>query len=153
MHLIDQLQTLLSEHRDALRYSAIFSGMIFVGSLLLVPYLVVRIPDDYFAKPRRPKTPFADRHPLLRMAGLIVKNLIGVLVLLSGVAMLILPGQGLLTMVIGILLLDFPGKHQLERRIIRIQPVISSINWLRSKANAPPLTTERPSHGMKGSDD
>jgi hypothetical protein len=134
--------TLLQEHKTAMAWVAAFSGLVFVGSLVVVPWLVVRIPEDYFAKPRRPRIPFADQHPLLRWTGLIVKNLVGAALVLAGLAMLILPGQGLLTILIGVLLMDFPGKHKLEGKVIRISAVLKSINWLRRKAKVPPLVLE-----------
>ena len=140
--MMNDLQLLLHDHKEAIGWIAVFSGLLFVGSLFLVPWLVVRIPKDYFAKPRRPRTLFADEHPLLRWTGLIIKNLVGVSLVLAGIVMIILPGQGLLTIAIGVLLMDFPGKHNLEGKIIRIGPVFRSINWLRNKANVPPLVLE-----------
>jgi hypothetical protein len=134
--------SMFEEYKYAFGWIALISGVVFVGSLLLVPWLVVRIPKDYFAKPRPPKSPFADEHPQLRWLGLILKNLLGGLLLLSGLAMLVLPGQGLLTLAIGIMLLDFPGKFRLETRIVRFGPVLKSINWLRRRAHAPPLELE-----------
>ena len=138
----------LHEHQHAVWWVAAFSGLVFVGSLILVPWLVVRIPEDYFAKSRRPKIPFANQHPVLRWIGLIVKNLLGIGLILAGLAMLVLPGQGLLTMAIGVLLIDFPGKHKLEGKLIRVRPVWKSINWLRRQAKVPPLelAEDRP-HG------
>ena len=130
---------LLHEHLAAISWLAVFSVFVFVGSLLFVPWLVVRIPQDYFASDPRPRTIFADRHPVLRWTALIIKNLVGGLLVLAGIAMLVLPGQGVLTIMLGVMLLDFPGKHRLERRIIRLPPVRNSVNWLRRKANAPPL--------------
>jgi len=53
--------------------------------------------------------------------------------------MLVLPGQGLLTILFGIALLDFPGKYRLERRIVSYPKVLNSINWIRKKANKKPL--------------
>ena len=131
--------TMLQEYQHAIGSIAAVSALIFAGSILLVPWLVVRIPEDYFATARRPKTLFADEHPLLRWTGLILKNFLGVVLMLAGIAMLLLPGQGLLTIAIGLLLLDFPGKHNLERQIVRMSPVLKSINWLRRRAKVPPL--------------
>ncbi len=136
---------LLQEHREAIWWIAAFSGMVFIGSIIVVPWLVVRIPEDYFLPRKRPRLPFADQHPILRWTGLIIKNLAGGILVLAGLAMLLLPGQGLLTIVVGVLLLDFPGKHRLEGKIIRIGPVLKSVNWLRAKANATPLRLEESS--------
>ena len=133
---------MLDQHKQAVGWIAAVSGLVFVGSLVLVPWLVVRIPADYFAKPRRPRHAFADEHRLLRWIGLTLKNLFGALMILAGLAMLVLPGQGLLTVAIGVLLLDFPGKHKLEGKIVRIGPVLKSINWIRRKAKVAPLELE-----------
>ena len=130
---------MLQQHKHALGWIAVISGLVFVGSLFLVPWLAVRIPEDYFARPRPPRSPFADEHPQLRWIGLILKNLLGGLLFLSGLAMLLLPGQGLLTLAIGTMLLDFPGKFRLEAKIVRFGPVLKSINWLRRRSHAPPL--------------
>ena len=136
------MSVIVQEHKELIWWVAAFSGFVFVGSLIVVPWLVVRIPADYFVPTKRPRTAFASQHPLLRWTGLIIKNLIGALLIFSGIAMLLLPGQGLLTIAIGILMLDFPNKHRMERRIIRVQPVHKSINWLRQKANVGPLQLE-----------
>lgn len=131
------------EHKEAMWWIAAFSGLVFVASLLFVPWLVVQIPADYFLAPRRPKTPFADKHPILRWSGLVIKNLVGGLLVLAGIAMLLLPGQGLLTVAIGLMLLDFPGKHTLEGKVIRFRPVLKSINWMRRNADVSPLRLEK----------
>jgi hypothetical protein len=142
--LIDlaSVTTLLHEHKQAVGWIAAFSMLIFVGSLLAVPWLAVRIPEDYFATRDRPRTRFADRHPLLRSAVWTARNLLGILLILAGLSMLVLPGQGLLTLAVGVFLMDFPGKHRLERRIIQIRLVRKSINWFRRKANVNPLKLE-----------
>ena len=70
---------------------------------------------------------------------LIGKNLLGAILLAGGLIMLFVPGQGLLTMAMGLLLLDYPGKFALERRVARQRSVQSGLNWLRARAGAPPL--------------
>lgn len=74
---------------------------------------------------------------------LLVKNLLGLVILLMGIAMLFLPGQGLLTMLIGILMLDFPGKFRCERWFVSRRPVLRSINWLRRKSGKPRLRVDK----------
>jgi hypothetical protein len=80
-----------------------------------------------------------DHHPVLRVIGLAVKNAVGLVFLLAGFAMLFLPGQGILTMLIGISLVDFPGKRRLEATLIGQPTVLSAINSMRNKFNKPPL--------------
>ncbi|MGY8769461.1 MAG: hypothetical protein ACKVH8_13665 [Pirellulales bacterium] len=134
--------SLLHEYKQAIGWIAALSGVIFIGSLVVVPWLVVCMPEDYFASRSRPDTPFTLRHPLLRSILWIGRNLIGVLMIFAGILMLVLPGQGLLTIAVGFFVMDFPGKHKLERKVIRIRPIRKSINWLRRKANAKPLQLE-----------
>ncbi len=62
------------------------------------------------------------------------KNLLGLVVLVIGIAMLVLPGQGVLTIVTGLLLMDFPGKYRFERWLVHQRPVLLGVNWLRGKA-------------------
>lgn len=133
------LTTLVQEHKVVIGWLAVLSGLLFVGSILAVPSLVIRIPEDYFASRQRPKTRFANEHPMLRWTVWGGRNVLGVALILAGLAMLLLPGQGLLTILVGILLMDFPGKHRLERRIVRTGPVLKSINWVRRQAHVRPL--------------
>lgn len=119
------------------------SLLAFVGTLIAVPAILIRLPPDYFQE-HRSRTWMADRHPVVRLIGTILKNAIGVIFLVAGIAMLVLPGQGLLTMLIGISLIDFPGKRKLERKLISYPAVLASINALRRKFGKPPLIVSEP---------
>lgn len=123
---------------DVLLGLFVLSVATFVVSLIGIPLLLVRLPHHYFDE-RHPRTWMQDHHPVLRLMGLVLKNAVGVLLFMAGVAMIVLPGQGLLTMLIGISLLDFPGKRQLERRLISQPTVLRTINKLRRKFGRPPL--------------
>jgi hypothetical protein len=68
-----------------------------------------------------------------------VKNLMGYVLIAAGIAMLVLPGQGMVTMLLGIILVDLPGKYRLERWLVARGPVFRSINWLRRRAGRDPL--------------
>ena len=111
----------------------------FIGSLIVIPFVLVRLPPQYFDV-RYPRTWMKEHHPVLRWVGLILKNVVGVVFFLAGVAMLFLPGQGLLTMLIGLSLVDFPGKRRLESKLIGQATVLKTINALRHKFGQPPLT-------------
>lgn len=110
----------------------------FVGSLIGIPWVLVRLPADYFDT-RVPRHWMKDRHPLLRTAGLVLKNIIGIVFLLAGIAMLVLPGQGVLTILIGVSLIDFPGKHRLEAKLVSQRLVLNAINSVRERFGRPPL--------------
>ncbi len=111
------------------------SILLIVASAALVPALVRRLPVDYFvaAPPPRPRTARA-------LLGWAARNLLGASLVLLGVAMLVLPGQGILTIVAGLLWLDFPGRRALFQRIVRFSPVRRAIEALRRRSGTPPLT-------------
>lgn len=108
-------------------------------SLLLLPVMFAKMPADYFASPATP----AGRGIANRLAR-IVKNLLGVLLLLLGIAMLVLPGQGLLTILWALILLDFPGKHRCERWLVQRPQVLRALNSLRSRAGRPAFRFDSP---------
>ncbi|MDA8786738.1 hypothetical protein N9N19_04270 [Porticoccaceae bacterium] len=130
---------LLAEHQYLLWWMGVGSAIVFAISLLTLPWLVAQIPDDYFVPKKRRPTQWKTRQPLIRLIILIGKNCLGYMLLLGGILMLFLPGQGLLTMVTGLLLIDYPGKFRLERKIVNTPAVLKSLNWLRAKAHKPPL--------------
>jgi len=115
------------------------SVVFFVGSLIAIPFILVRLPTDFFDT-RVPRRWMEDHHPVLRLLGHIVKNVVGAIFLLVGFLMLFLPGQGILTMLIGVTMLDFPGKRRLEAKMIGQPAVLSTINNMRQKFGKPPLT-------------
>jgi len=111
----------------------------FIGSLIAIPLILVRLPADYFDT-RTPRHWMKDHHPVLRLVGLVVKNVVGIVFVLVGIAMLFLPGQGLLTMLIGISLVDFPRKRELEAKMVGQRTLLGVINSMRHKFGKPPLT-------------
>lgn len=115
------------------------SAFTFIISLILVPMLVVRIPADYFTHHKRHHKRPEKYPPSIRIIVLVIKNLIGLVLVLAGILMLVLPGQGLFTMFVGILMMNFPGKYKLERWVVERGPILKSINWLRARAGHTPL--------------
>jgi len=108
-----------------------FLGMS-IGSIAVVAFLLVKLPATYLCD-ACPRDFWGDRHPVIRWTGLIFKNLLGVvLVVLGGImALLRVPGPGILTILLGVMLLNFPGKRRLERWLIRRPTVPSAINRRR----------------------
>jgi len=119
----------------------VVSGLFFIGTLIAIPILIVRLPDDYFIQNHR-QTWLQNRHTVLRVSAYVFKNLLGYVFLLAGIAMLMLPGQGILTMVIGVSLIDFPGKQKLQRQLIGQPAVLRTINRIRRKFGRKPLVVE-----------
>lgn len=116
---------------------AAVSAAMFLTSLLALPILVTRMRADYFVRPRPVRRERA--HPLLGISLFLARNVLGGLLLLAGVAMLVLPGQGVLTILIALTLIDFPGKRALELRIVRQPGVRRAIDWIRRRAGKPAL--------------
>ena len=131
-------------HESVLWTAGIASVVVFLASLILVPIVVARIPADYFAHARRPPGLWSRRAWLLRWAIRIGKNALGGMLILAGVAMLVLPGQGLLTIMVGVLLLDIPGKYRVEKRVVRVRHVRRGLNWLRKRAGAEAFVLDMP---------
>lgn len=106
-----------------------------MGSVVVIPAVIAFLPRDYFRSSARP---LGELGPL-RLLGRLLKNLLGLLFLLAGFAMLFIPGQGILTSILGLSLIDFPGKRHLELRLLRAPRVQRMIQWCRRKTGREPL--------------
>ena len=111
------------------------SAVFFVGSVLLIPLIVAYLPADFFVRDPMAMNWSNPGVILLKFA----KNLLGVLLVLAGVLMLFLPGQGLLSILLGISLLDFPAKRRWQLALVRRKSIHQSIDWIRNKMNRPQL--------------
>lgn len=111
---------------------------LFLTSALLIPWFLKRMPHDYFSRRDTPP-PVVRRHPALHAALVLARNVLGVLLLIAGIAMLVLPGQGLLSIFVSLLLIDFPGKRRLQRRIVAERHVLGALNRLRRRLHCPPF--------------
>ena len=115
------------------------SAVMLVISAVLIPILIVELPADFYAVENHRRRLFENR-PLVRIVFLVVKNALGGVLLVAGIAMLLLPGQGILTILAALALLNFPGKRALEMRILHRPAILRTINWLRLRAGRDPLT-------------
>lgn len=113
------------------------SFFIFIFSLISIKWLAAQIPTNYFID--RDDSEFKKIYPFLWLISIIIKNLIGYTLIFGGVLMLVLPGQGLFTIFIGLILSNYPGKYRLERKLIAIPSILKTVNWLRKKSNKDPL--------------
>jgi hypothetical protein len=115
----------------------VVSFVLFVVSVVALPWLIVRMPADYFSveRDRRSLPGLSGKHPALY----VLRNLLGLVLLVCGIAMLFLPGQGLLVIVLSIMCLDFPRKRAVERYIVSRRAVLRAFNAIRRRAGRPPL--------------
>jgi len=116
----------------------------FVGSLAAVTFVLIKLPPTYFHEHHPRAFLWAERHPLLRWSALAGKNLLGLLLIVIGLFLSIpgVPGQGFLTILIGVMLLNFPMKHRFERKLVNRPSVLQAINGLRGRFGKPPLVLE-----------
>ena len=110
------------------------------GSIILV---MIKIPANYFSthyeRDFLPDSPW-----LVRWGAVILKNVLGVFLILLGIVLSLpgVPGQGILTILLGIIMLDIPGKRPIEAKIIRRPAVLAAINKLRARYNKSPLVVD-----------
>ena len=127
----------LSDYKIYLVWLGTLSFTIFIFSLLTIKWLVALIPSDYFIK--KNNSEFRSNYPIFWLVSIIIKNLVGYTLIVGGILMLVLPGQGLFTIFVGLMLSNYPGKFYIERKFIAIPSVLSAINWLRKKSNTPSI--------------
>lgn len=129
----------LDGHEAFLGWLFGLSLVAFVATLVAIPILVIRMSPDYFVRGVPAEDSWRGRHPLARITGRVLKNLTGVVLIVAGIAMLVLPGQGIITVFVGLTFVDFPRKRALELLIVRQRPILWAINRTRAKAHRPPL--------------
>jgi hypothetical protein len=110
-----------------------------IATVIGMPWVVARLPSDYFNRPVRSVWRNLGQEPLYALALGFLKNLLGAVLVLLGLVMLFTPGQGLLTLLAGLLLMNFPGKYQLERALVERPGMLRALNWLRARHGAPPF--------------
>ena len=113
-----------------------------LASFVVGLLVAIGLPADYFVR-----TPdrgvFWQSHRALQLALVAAKNLLGAIVFVAGfvMALPLVPGPGVLFMLVGLGLVDFPGKRSLERRLLREPHVLSSVNKMRARFGKPPILT------------
>jgi len=66
-----------------------------------------------------------------------VHLLLGIVLSVPGI-----PGQGILTILLGLIMIDIPGKRPLEARIIKRPTILAAVNKLRSRYGKEPLQVD-----------
>jgi hypothetical protein len=131
--------------KEFLTAIAIGSGFAFLIGVIVLPWIVVKLPKDAFSNVKRHN--WLDHQPAaFRVPLRLFKNVLALALIVVGIAMLVLPGQGLLAILLGVMLGDFPGKLKLQQWILAKPKVLNSLNWLRRKFSKPPL--DRPSRKL-----
>ena len=137
INFINLVDDFVSSYKVNIILLGTISFVIFVFSLISIRWLVALIPSDYFIN--RESSKFKLTYPSLWLVSIIIKNILGYTLIIGGILMLFLPGQGLFTIFVGLLLSNYPGKYYLERKLIAMPKIYKTVNWLRKKSNQPPL--------------
>ena len=135
----------LSDFWESLTLARVALGVgLFLFSLALsfvsIGIVMVKIPPTYFsASHQRDFLPNSSWW--VKWSAVILKNVFGLLLVLLGIVLSLpgIPGQGILTILLGLIMLDIPGKRPLEAKIIQRPTVLAAINKLREKYQKPPL--------------
>lgn len=112
----------------------------FVVNLAIVSFILVKLPTDHFKKNQNTKL-WSGKRPLWNVAKVIGKNILGVLLVALGIVLSLpgVPGQGLLTVLLGIMLVDFPGRRTVEQKLLNRPAIAGAITRLRQRFGKPPL--------------
>jgi len=126
-------------HEVILGWLGLLSLIFSLVFIMAVPIIIIKLPADYFQRYTRDKGTNAKTASFSHLFYQVFKNIFGTVLLLAGLAMLVLPGQGLLTIIIGLSLLSIPGKRVLLLKILRKRNTLRAMNRLRSKFDKPAL--------------
>lgn len=122
---------------DILLWGTVISLLSLFALVVTVPWVVSRLPVDYFTSSRR--------HRLQRDNSIVgwvlslLKNLLGAILVILGFILLFMPGQGILVTLVGLLIMNFPGKYRVERALVARKSVLKGLNWLRHRQSLPPF--------------
>jgi len=123
------IQTFLTDYGNIITWLGIISSICFLASLAIIPWIICKLEADHFLH----LYGHNNRHPLGFVHLRLLRYLLGVILLIAGLLMLFLPGQGLLTMILGLSLLDFPGKQKAVDKLLQIPSIQKALNWIRAK--------------------
>lgn len=130
---------IINRYENIFWLMSLISVFTFIGTLIAVPVLMIRLPVDYLIT--EDKSNNRNRHPVLQFVILVFKNVVGLLLILVGIALLVLPGEGVITILIGLAMMSIPQKAATIKKFIHRKKILRKINWIRAKMNKPALQT------------
>ncbi len=132
-------QHVMEEYGLLIGLAAGVSLLVLIVAMVTAPVILIRMRPDYFVREQRKRSALVTRMPLLLPLVMITRSILGAFLILAGLVMLLTPGQGLITIFVGLLIMDFPGKYRFERWLVGCKHVYRSINWLRRKVGREPI--------------
>ncbi|MDC0407861.1 MAG: PGPGW domain-containing protein [Gammaproteobacteria bacterium] len=134
--MLETLIQYLDQYEELFIMIGVISAAVFILTLLLTPYLLGLMPVDYFSSKRKHAIEIKSVWDFVKF---ILTTVIGIFLVLAGIIMLVTPGQGVISILLGLFLMEFPGKRELELKFIKHTPTYKTLNWLRHKAGKPPF--------------
>jgi len=128
--------------QDALLGAGLFVLM-FALSLAEVAFILVKLPARYFTDEYRRFR--QDHHISWRRVLLAIgKNLLGLAHIAVGIVLSLpgIPGQGALTILLGVMMMDLPGVRALERWLVSRAKVRRAVDRIRARFGKPPLVLD-----------
>lgn len=145
--LIEKMEW-LAQFWEALTLGKILLGVglfsvSFAVSIVAVGIVMVKIPAAYFSS-HYERDFMGDKHWLMRWSAVILKNVFGAVLILTGIVLSLpgVPGQGIMTILLGLIMLDVPGKRPLEAKIISRPKILTTVNNLRARYDKSPLVID-----------
>ena len=132
------MQNLLDQYGSILTWLGIISTCTFFLSLLIIPWIVYKLDSKFFIHLHEHKKR-EDEHPVIFILLKGLRYFLGTALLLAGILMIFLPGQGILTIILGLSLLDFPGKRALIDGILKFPSIQKALHWIRAKGHKEPF--------------
>lgn len=137
---MEKITQWLEGHQALVEQLGTLSLVVLAVTVVALPVVVIKLPEDYFTADRRKPASRTHGYPLLWAAVALLKNLLGLVLIVAGLVMLVLPGQGTVTILIGLALTNFPGKYAIERRIVCQPAVGKTLNRIRELGGVPPFS-------------
>ncbi|MBX2836527.1 MAG: hypothetical protein KTR35_06715 [Gammaproteobacteria bacterium] len=125
----------ISSHADLITAFSVIGLLLFACTIVAAPWLIAQLPVDYFV---RQKPSELSRGPQ-RWALFLIRNVLGLTLLVAGLILLVTPGPGVLVLIAGLSTCDFPHKHALILRLAQKPKIFDSLNWMRAKYSKPPF--------------
>ncbi len=119
---------LFESHKEFILGFSFASILLFLLSILSLPIFVSFLPTRFFIQEKK-----MEMRGIFFWFFILGKNIFGWILIMLGILMLVLPGQGILTILLGLGLIDFPGKKKIERKILSNANIRQSLNWMRRK--------------------
>lgn len=135
--LLNNLLEYTNTYKNFIFWISLVSLTIFIISILSIRWLVLLIPENYFKEKKN--SILKEKYFFYWIAFKFIKNSLGYLLIIGGFLMLVLPGQGILTIFVGMILSDYPGKYHIEKKIIQSSIILRTINSIRKKSGKKPL--------------